>query len=40
MVDDGVIGTDAAFRITLWNPGAERLYGYSAAQVLGPRATS
>ena len=35
-VDDGVIATDAEdFRITAWNRGAERLYGYSAAEVLG-----
>src|SRR4051794_27847301 len=35
LVEDGVVGTDAEFRISQWNPGAERLYGYSAAQVLG-----
>jgi PAS domain S-box-containing protein len=35
MVDDGVVGTDASFRITRWNVGAERLYGYTAEQVLG-----
>jgi PAS domain S-box-containing protein len=35
MVDDGVVGTDAHFRITQWNLGAERLYGYTAAQVIG-----
>jgi PAS domain S-box-containing protein len=35
MVDDGVVGTDADFRITHWNRGAERLYGYPAAEVLG-----
>src|SRR3954467_3994233 len=35
VVDDGVVGTDADFRITQWNLGAERLYGYTAAQVLG-----
>src|SRR4051794_3421925 len=35
MLDDGVVGTDADFRITHWNPGAERLYGHTAAEVLG-----
>src|SRR4051794_41843710 len=35
VVDDGVVGTDADFRITQWNAGAERLYGYCAAEVLG-----
>jgi PAS domain S-box-containing protein len=35
MLEDGVVGTDADFRITEWNGGAERLYGYTAAQVLG-----
>jgi len=41
-----IIGSDAAGRITLFNPGAERLLGYEAAEVLGrpmsgspPRAT-
>lgn len=35
-VDDGVIATDAEdFRITAWNRGAERLYGFSAVEVLG-----
>jgi PAS domain S-box-containing protein len=35
-VDDGVIATDAEdFRITAWNRGAERLYGFTAAEVLG-----
>jgi PAS domain S-box-containing protein len=32
---DAVIGTDAEFRVTLWNPAAERLYGYSAAEAMG-----
>jgi PAS domain S-box-containing protein len=35
IVDDGVVGTDADFCITHWNVGAERLYGYVAAEVLG-----
>ena len=35
-VEDGVIVTDAEdFRITAWNRGAERLYGFSAEEVLG-----
>ncbi|MGZ6565381.1 MAG: PAS domain-containing protein [Solirubrobacteraceae bacterium] len=35
-VDDGVIATDAEdFRITAWNRGAERLYGFTAEEVLG-----
>ena len=35
-VEDGVIGTDAEnFRITSWNRGAERLYGFTAQEVLG-----
>src|SRR3954451_7930082 len=32
---DAVIGTDADYRVTLWNPAAERLYGYSAEEALG-----
>lgn len=35
VVDDGVVGTDADFRITHWNVGAQRLYGYPADEVLG-----
>jgi PAS domain S-box-containing protein len=34
-VEDAVVGTDPEFRLTTWNRGAERLYGYSAAEVLG-----
>jgi PAS domain S-box-containing protein len=35
-VEDAVIATDAdGFRIIAWNRGAERLYGYSAEEVLG-----
>ena len=36
LVDDGVVGTDPDFRITQWNLGAQRLYGYAAEA--GPRA--
>src|SRR3954462_6689756 len=35
---DAVIGTDVDYRVTLWNPAAERLYGYSAQGALGRRA--
>jgi PAS domain S-box-containing protein len=35
-VEDGVIATDAEdFRVTAWNRGAERLYGFAAEEVLG-----
>jgi PAS domain S-box-containing protein len=30
-----IVATDAACRITRWNPGAERMFGWSAAEVLG-----
>jgi PAS domain S-box-containing protein len=35
---DAIIGTALDFVITSWNPGAERLYGYSAEEVVGRRA--
>ncbi|WP_307618802.1 SpoIIE family protein phosphatase [Streptomyces sp. V3I7] len=34
-----VVVTDAEGRIVLWGPGAERLFGYSAAEMLGEQAT-
>jgi PAS domain S-box-containing protein len=34
-VDDAVVGTDPDFRVTVWNRGAERLYGFTAKEVLG-----
>src|SRR3954468_22046641 len=32
---DAVIATDVDYRVTLWNPAAERLYGYSAEEAMG-----
>src|SRR4051812_13936857 len=32
---DAVIGTDLEYRVTLWNPAAERLYGYTAEEAMG-----
>ncbi len=32
---DAVIATDAEFRVTLWSPGAERLYGYTSDEAIG-----
>ena len=34
-VDDAVVGTGPDFRLTVWNRGAERLYGFTADEVLG-----
>jgi PAS domain S-box-containing protein len=34
-VEDAVVGTDPGLRLTVWNHGAERLYGYTAEEVLG-----
>ena len=34
---DAIISTDGAYRITLFNPAAERIFGYSAGEVLGRR---
>lgn len=33
--NDGIMSTTSQGRITSWNPGAERIYGYSAAEALG-----
>jgi PAS domain S-box-containing protein len=37
-VEDAVVGTDPEFRLTVWNRGAEHLYGYTADEVLGREA--
>ncbi|MCZ4494894.1 MAG: domain S-box protein [Conexibacter sp.] len=34
-MEDGVVAVDAGMTITTWNAGAERLYGWSAAEALG-----
>jgi PAS domain S-box-containing protein len=34
-VDDAVVGLDLERRITVWNTGAERTYGYSAEEMIG-----
>jgi PAS domain S-box-containing protein len=33
--DDAIMAKDMDDRITTWNPGAERLYGYTAAEIIG-----
>lgn len=37
--DDAILSTDLDMRITSWNSGAERLYGYSAPEALGRSVT-
>lgn len=34
-LDDAVIATDEAYLVTLWNPAAERLYGWAGAEAMG-----
>jgi PAS domain S-box-containing protein len=34
-IGDAVIASDASGAIVLWNPGAERMFGYSAEEALG-----
>ena len=36
-INDAVIATDDRFRITAWNRAAERIYGWSATEVMGHR---
>ena len=33
--DDAIISTDGAGLVTSWNRGAERMYGYTAAEMMG-----
>ncbi|KRB80112.1 PAS sensor protein [Nocardioides sp. Root190] len=35
MESDAIIATDKAGAITLWNPGAQRIFGFAATEVLG-----
>ncbi|HET6485205.1 MAG TPA: PAS domain-containing protein, partial [Spirochaetia bacterium] len=35
--DDAIVGMDLDRRITVWNRGAERVYGYTAAEMIGTR---
>jgi PAS domain S-box-containing protein len=37
-VNDAIIATDENFEITLWNPAAERIYGWQAVEVMGKKA--
>ena len=34
-VGDAIVASDAAGKIVLWNPGAERMFGYAEAEALG-----
>ncbi|WP_426975815.1 response regulator [Pseudarthrobacter sp. O4] len=33
--DDAILGSDSEGLITIWNPGAQRLYGYAASEMIG-----
>jgi len=33
LIDNGIIGKDLDGRVVTWNPGAERLFGYTAAEI-------
>ena len=35
LVNDAVIAKTLDGKVTLWNPGAERMFGYSGAEILG-----
>jgi|GEM_PF-2191173 len=37
--EDAIIGTDLRQKITSWNPGAEKLFGYAAAEMMGQSIT-
>ncbi len=37
--DDAIVSTDLEGRIRSWNPGAERMYGYTAEEVIGRHVT-
>jgi PAS domain S-box-containing protein len=37
LLSDAIIGVDSSLVIGVWNPAAERLYGWSAAEVIGKR---
>jgi PAS domain S-box-containing protein len=34
-LSDAIIGSDSEGRITFWNPGAERIFGFSRAEAMG-----
>ena len=38
--NDGIIATDKALRVVIFNPGAERIFGYTAQEVVGNRTVS
>ncbi len=38
--EDAIIGTDLQERVTSWNPGAEKILGYSASEMMGQPITS
>jgi PAS domain S-box-containing protein len=38
-IDEGVVAFDPSWFVTLWSPGAERMYGWTAKEALGRHAT-